>query len=73
VLRDLDRLQHATIENAGKRWLVRTEAKGCVPLLMQVAGIALPPRIQALPPSSGLEKPSPTKAPPRPRRSATHP
>src|SRR3954466_501946 len=29
VLRDLDRLQHATIESAGKTWTVRTQADGC--------------------------------------------
>jgi hypothetical protein len=28
VLRDLDRLQHATIESAGKTWTVRTQADG---------------------------------------------
>jgi Transposase DDE domain len=50
VLRDLDRLQHATIETGGKRWLVRTQADGCAAALLQAAGIALPPRIQATPP-----------------------
>jgi hypothetical protein len=50
VLRDLNRLQHATIETGGKRWLVRTQADGCASALLQAAGIALPPRIQATPP-----------------------
>jgi len=76
VLRDLDRLQRATIEHAGKIWTVRTQADGCAAGLLQAAGIALSPRVQATPP--------PAVPPPaaqhqsigrrgRPRRSATHP
>ena len=43
VLRDLDRLQEATVESGGKTWTVRTEATGAIPALMKVAGITLPP------------------------------
>ena len=75
VLRDLDRLQCATIEHAGKTWTVRTQADGCAAGLLQAVGIALSPRVQATPP--------PAVPPPaaqqqsigrrgRPRRSATH-
>jgi hypothetical protein len=72
VLRDLDRLQHATIESAGKTWTVRTQADGCAAALLQATGIALPPRIQAIPPpQTGTEPPAPPKRRGRPRRSAT--
>src|SRR6476660_942994 len=50
VLHGLDRLQHATIESGGKTWTVRTQADGCAAALLQAAGIAPPPRIQATPP-----------------------
>jgi len=74
VLRDLDRLQRATIEHAGKTWTVRTQADGCAAALVQAAGIALSPRVQATPPP--LPPPSTPSLPPirrrgRPRRSAT--
>src|SRR3954471_9026646 len=72
VLRDLDRLQHATIESAGKTWTVRTQAEGCAAGLLQATGIALPPRIQATPPpQTGTEPPAQPKRRGRPRRSAT--
>jgi Transposase DDE domain len=72
VLRDLDRLQHATIESAGKTWTVRTQADGCAAALLQATGIALPPRIQATPPpQTATEPPARPKRRGRPRRSAT--
>jgi hypothetical protein len=72
VLRDLDRLQHATIESAGKTWTVRTQADGCAAALLQATGIALPPRIQATPPpQTSTEPPAPSRRRSRPRRSAT--
>src|SRR3954453_14091674 len=46
VLRDLDRLQHATIESAGKTWTVRTPATGVIAPLFKAARIALPPNIR---------------------------
>ena len=72
VLRDLDRLQQATIEQDGKTWTVRTQADGCAAALLQAAGIALPPRIQATPPPRVNTEPlAPPKRRGRPRRSAT--
>jgi hypothetical protein len=74
VLRDLDRLQRASIDHAGKSWSVRTEADGCAASLLQVCGIGLPPRIQATPPPRpAAEKPTPARRRGRPRRSATRP
>ena len=51
VLRDLNRLQQGMIESGGKTWNVRTEATGTVTSLFKLVKIALPPRIQAIPPS----------------------
>src|SRR3954463_10004912 len=71
VLRDLDRLQHAIIEGGGKTWPVRTKADGCAAALLQAAGIAPPPRVQATPPPQiGSPAPLPKRRG-RPRRSAT--
>ena len=43
LLRDLDRLQQATIEKDGKRITLRTAVAGQVGRVFQAAGIALPP------------------------------
>jgi hypothetical protein len=69
VLRDLDRLQQASLENDGKHWLVRTQADGCAAALLQAVGVAPPPRIRATPPP---HPPCPN-ARGRPPRSATRP
>ena len=42
-IRDLDRLQEATIEKDGKRVTTRTPVSGQVGRVFQAAGIALPP------------------------------
>jgi hypothetical protein len=74
VLRDLDRLQQGTIESRGKIWSVRTEATGTVPSLFKLVKVALPPRIQAIPPP---EPKAPAALTPkrrgRPRHGATRP
>ena len=43
LIRDLDRLQEATIEKDGKRVATRTHVEGQVGRVFQAAGIALPP------------------------------
>ena len=43
LIRDLDRLQEATIEKDGKRVTTRTPVSGQVGRVFQAAGIALPP------------------------------
>ena len=45
LLRDLDRLQEATIEKNGKRITTRTAVVGQVGGVFQAAGIALPPNL----------------------------
>src|SRR5215217_3082273 len=43
LIRDLDRLQEATIDKDGKRITTRTQVAGQVGLVFQAAGVALPP------------------------------
>jgi transposase len=73
LLRDLDRLQEATLESGGKTWTVRTEATGAIPALMRFAGFRLPARVRATSPppeAAAPQQPSPKRRG-RPRRSAT--
>ena len=64
VLRDLDRLQQATIEQDGKTWTVRTQADGCAAALLQAAGIAPPPPDPGNPATAGQHRTTrPTEAP----------
>jgi Transposase DDE domain len=72
ILRDLDRLQEATLEKDGRTWRIRTEATGAVPPLMKALGIALPPRVQAIGPPGAAPTPTISRRRGRPRRSATH-
>jgi hypothetical protein len=73
LLRDLDRLQEATLESGGKTWTVRTEATGAIPALMRFAGFRLPARVRATsPPPEAAAPPQPSpKRRGRPRCSAT--
>jgi hypothetical protein len=72
LLRDLDRLQEATVESGGKTWTVRTEATGAIPALMKVVGIPLPARVRATsPPQAAAPPQTSPKRRGRPRRSAT--
>jgi len=46
VLRDLDRLQEATVTRDGKSMILRTPAEGCVGKLFKAVGDALPPNVR---------------------------
>jgi hypothetical protein len=71
LLRDLERLQEATLEQDGKAWRLRTEATGAVPALFKILGIALPPRVHATGPPVPAPAATPSRRRGRPRRSAT--
>ena len=71
VLRDLDRLQQGEVAQGDKSWRVRTEAGATAAALLRACGIAVPPRIQGIPPPMGAAAASPQKRPGRPRRGAT--
>jgi hypothetical protein len=75
VLRDLDRLQQAEVTQAGKTWRVRTDVGGTASALLRACGIAIPPRIQGIPPptSAAASPPPAPKRRGRPRRGATRP
>ena len=55
ILRDLDRLQEITLEQDGKRFLLRTPTTGVAGKLFQAVGVALPPNVRELP----LQTPQP--------------
>lgn len=73
VLRDLDRLQQGKVEQGGKTWRVRTEAGSIASALLRACGIAVPPRIQGIPPpaQATASPPSAPKRRGRPQRGAT--
>jgi hypothetical protein len=77
VLRDLDRLQQAEVTQGGKTWKVRTDVGATASALLRACGIAIPPRLQGIPPPAPApapaSPPSPAKRRGRPRRGATRP
>jgi hypothetical protein len=48
VLQDLDRLEYVDVEQAGKRFRLRTDPTGTCARVFQAVGVALPPRVQQL-------------------------
>jgi len=46
ILRDLDALQEVEVEQRGKRFVLRTEAKGTVGKVFQAVGVAVPPTVR---------------------------
>jgi hypothetical protein len=51
VISDLDRLQFVEVEQDGKRFRLRTEARGSCGKVFQAVGVALPPTVQQAPPT----------------------
>jgi Transposase DDE domain len=75
VLRDLDRLQQVEVTQGGKTWMVRTDVSATASALLRACGIAIPPRIQGIPPPApaAAGPPPAAKRRGRPRRGATRP
>ena len=48
ILRDLEALQYVEVEHQGKRFLLRSEAKGSCSAVFRAVGVALPPTIQTV-------------------------
>jgi len=48
VLRDLEALQYVDVEHAGKRFRLRSEARGDCAVVFRAAGVALPPTVQQM-------------------------
>jgi len=74
VVRDLDRVEQVTVEQGGKRFMLRPQAPGCAGGVFKAAGVALPPLVQQLPnatPPPGAASVPPPRHRGRPRRGAT--
>jgi hypothetical protein len=52
VIGDLDRLQVVEVEQDGKRFLLRSEAQGTCGKVFQAVGVALPPTVQRVAPTT---------------------
>ena len=61
---DLDRLQMVEVEQDGKRFLLRSEAQGTCGKVFQASGVALPPTVQHVAPTSPGEDTAPSATPP---------
>lgn len=48
VLQDLERLQYVDVEQAGKRFRLRSELQGCAGAVLRAVGVAVPPTVQQL-------------------------
>jgi transposase len=64
VIQDLDRLQAVEVEQDGKRFLLRSEAQGTCGKVFQTAGVALPPTVQQVSPTTSGEDAAHSATPP---------
>ncbi len=64
VIQDLDRLQMVEVEQDGKRFLLRTEAQGTCGKVFQAVGVALPPTVQHVAPTTPGEDAAHSATPP---------
>jgi transposase len=62
---DLDRLQMVEVEQDGKRFLLRSEAQGTCGKVFQTVGVALPPTVQQVSPTTSGEDAAHSATPPR--------
>ena len=73
IVRALDRLEEVTVEQQANRFVLRTDASGCVASVFKAVAIALPPLVRhppaaTSPPAANV---SPKKRRGRPQRGAT--
>jgi transposase len=64
VISDLDRLQRVEVEQEGKRFLLRSEAQGTTGKVFQAVGVALPPTVQQVSPTTAVGDAAPSATPP---------
>jgi transposase len=64
VIGDLDRLQVVEVEQDGKRFLLRSEAQGTCGQVFQAVGVALPPTVQQVAPTTLGEDAAHSATPP---------
>ena len=65
VILDLDRLQVVEVDQKGKRFLLRSAAQGACGPVFQAAGVALPPAVQRVSPTTPGDGAVPCATPPR--------
>lgn len=63
VIADLDRVVETTVEQQGRRFVLRNQAPGCAGAVFQAVGVALPPLFRRL----DAEKPAAPTGPPSPK------
>jgi hypothetical protein len=64
VIQDLDRLQVVEVEQDGKRFLLRSEVQGTCGSVFQAVGVAVPPTVQQVSPTTPGETAAPSATPP---------
>jgi transposase len=64
VIQDLDRLQMIEVEQEGKRFLLRSEVQGTCGKVFQAVGVALPPTVQQVSPTTSGEDAAHSATPP---------
>jgi transposase len=64
VIQDLDRLQMIEVEQDGKRFLLRSEVQGTCGKVFQAVGVALPPTVQQVSPTTPGEDAAHSATPP---------
>jgi Transposase DDE domain len=64
VICDLDRLQMVEVEQDGKRFLLRSEVQGTCGKVFQTVGVALPPTVQQVSPTTPGQDASHSATPP---------
>ena len=64
VIQDLDRLQVVEVEQDGKRFLLRSEVQGTCGKVFQTVGVAVPPTVQQVSPTTPGETAAPSATPP---------
>jgi hypothetical protein len=64
VIGDLDRLQRVEVEQDGKRFLLRSEVQGSCGQVFQAVGVAVPPTVQQVAPTTPERDAAPGATPP---------
>ena len=64
VIGDLDRLQRVEVEQDGKRFLLRSEVQGTCGKVFQAVGVAVPPTVQQVAPTTPGRDAAPGATPP---------
>jgi hypothetical protein len=73
IRRDLDRVEEVTVDQANKRFVLRTQAPGGAGAVCKAVGVALPPLVRQVALAQAPPQPAPPVRRGRPRRGATRP